>query len=70
MADTKRTNTLARLLAENIAVDLCTNGADEKATRLVLELEDGRDGGGRCYANVVNTIHKSIAAAYPFMDIK
>ena len=33
-------------LAEWIVSDLFTNGVGQKAKRLVLELEDGRDGGG------------------------
>lgn len=33
-------------LARKIAADLFTNGAGEHARRLVLELEDGRNGGG------------------------
>ena len=33
-------------IAQEIADDLFTNGFGEKASRLVLELADGRDGGG------------------------
>jgi hypothetical protein len=39
-------NELLGALAEEITDRLFTNGANEKARRLVLELKDGRNGGG------------------------
>lgn len=38
--------TWRELLADQIVEDLFKNRAGQKAKRLVLELEDGRDGGG------------------------
>lgn len=33
-----------------------TNGSGEKAKRIVLELPDKRDGGGRCESSVIDCI--------------
>ena len=42
----RKKKTWKDLLAEEIVEALFTNVQGEKAKRLVLELEDGRDGGG------------------------
>lgn len=44
------------LIAAAIADRLMTNGNGDVAIRLVLELPDGRDGGGRCRAAVIKTV--------------
>lgn len=46
----------AEKLAKEIAEDLMTNGEGHKAERLVLELKEGRDGGGRCFGSVRDVI--------------
>ena len=43
-------------ISERIAEKLFTNGGGEKAQRLVLELPDGKDGGGWCKRAVVDVI--------------
>jgi len=47
MSQDKINEALERI-AERIADGLFTNGAHQHASRLVLELNDGRDGGGWC----------------------
>lgn len=49
-------------LAAKIADDLFTNGCDEKAERLVLELPNGRDGGGWCKQAVADRILQALNA--------
>jgi len=43
-------------LAHRIAERLFTNGANQRAGRLVLEMVGGHDGGGWCYDAVVAQI--------------
>lgn len=50
--------TANRLVAEQIAADLFENGAGQHAKRLVIELPDGRDGGGWCEGAVVDRVAK------------
>lgn len=67
MADTaERTTVFGHELAERIAHDICTNGAGVTANRIMLK--DGRDGGGRSYVNLVDTIRATLAAV--FMEAK
>lgn len=47
-----------RELAEAIAKRLFTNGAEQVAERLVLELPGGRDGGGWCQKAAEDQIEK------------
>lgn len=42
----RKKKTWKELLADEIVKDLFQNGHGGKAKRLVLELEDGKDGGG------------------------
>ncbi len=42
----RKKKTWKELLAEEIVEELFKNGAGQKAKRLVLELENGKDGGG------------------------
>lgn len=42
----RKKKTWKELLADEIVKTLFVNGAGQKAKRLVLELEDGKDGGG------------------------
>lgn len=49
-------------VAEKIANYLFTNGAGEKAQRLVLELEDGSNGGGWCREAVKTVIVAKLKA--------
>jgi len=51
-------------LSERIAKELMTNGAGEEAQRLVLELPDGRDGGGWCKQSVIDTIETILQADF------
>jgi hypothetical protein len=54
-------HTLAdRAIAEQIAAELFVNGSGEKARRLVLELEDGRNGGGWCKEAIVDRVADAI----------
>jgi len=46
--------------AVEIAEKLFTNGMDQKAKRLVLELESGADGGGWCKQAVIDLIADSL----------
>lgn len=48
-------------IAKRIAKHLFTNGANERATRLVLQLPDGRDGGGWCEKAVRDSIARMLA---------
>ncbi len=52
-------------LAEIITESLFTNGAGQKAKRLVLELENGKDGGGLCKEAVVGVIERELADQQP-----
>lgn len=45
-------------LAKQITDELFTNGIGERAKRLVLELEDGKDGGGWCKEAVEDVIER------------
>jgi len=45
-------------LSEIIAERLFTNGAGHKAQRLVLEMENGSDGGGWCKKTVIDQIDR------------
>ena len=45
-------------LAERIARVLFRNGLGHRARRLVLELENGKDGGGWCKQAVIDQIEK------------
>lgn len=47
-------------LARRITKKLFVNGFGDQATRLVLELENGRDGGGWCEEAVVDVIRDTI----------
>lgn len=47
-------------LAEKIADDLFTNHWGDKAKRLMLILEDGRDGGGWCKQAVIDRIERAL----------
>jgi hypothetical protein len=49
-----------RELAEKIALELCTNNADQTAERLQLRLAGDRDGGGRSYRNVVLVVENML----------
>lgn len=42
----RKKKTWRELLADEIVEALFVNGAGQKGKRLILELEDGRDGGG------------------------
>ncbi len=53
-------NKLKAEIAKQIADELFENGAGEKATTLVLRLEDGRDGGGWCKQAVIDIIKESL----------
>ena len=59
---TEKGNTMdtIREIAEAIADSLMTNGNEERAERLVLELPDGRDGGGWCRSSVVSTAENEL----------
>lgn len=52
--------TANRQLAQWIAADLFTNGNGDVAKRLVMELEDGREGGGWGIKPAVDRIEKII----------
>ena len=45
-------------VAESIVDDLMTNGNGDKADRLVLELPDGRDGGGWSRSAAIDRVAK------------
>lgn len=49
-------------LAERIAGELMRNGNGDIADRLVLELPNGKDGGGHCRESVAGVIHKMISS--------
>ena len=49
-----------KTIAKKIADELFTNGSNEKAKRLVLELENGKDGGGWCKGAVIDIIKKHL----------
>lgn len=57
---TTRKPTANRMLAMRIAAELFTNGNGNVAKRLVLELEDGRNGGGWAITAAVDRIEKLI----------
>lgn len=67
MAKTPKKDAI-RTLAEQIATDLFTNGANEKADRLVLMHEPngtaspGRNLGGLCFSAAVGRIEKILRA--------
>ena len=50
----------ANKLADEIVEYLFVNGIGSKAQRLVLELEDGKDGGGWCKAAVRDVVVRVI----------
>jgi hypothetical protein len=50
----------ARKLAEKIADELFTNGQNQVAQRLVIELPGKQDGGGWCRISVVGIIARNI----------
>ena len=52
-------------LASYIADKLLTNGFGEKADRLVLMTNDGKNLGGRCKASIRDVIRDAILAAMP-----
>lgn len=54
-----------RRLAEKIAAELFTNGSGDVAKRLVLELEDGRTGGGWAIRPMVDLIETLIGETQP-----
>lgn len=54
---------MVRALAESIARGLFTNGFGEHAGRLVLELDDGRNGGGWSELAVADAIEKKLLEA-------
>jgi len=54
--------TNARKLAGKIADELMTNGAGDKAQRLVMELKDGRDAGGWCRNAVIIVVERILEA--------
>jgi len=56
------TAALTRGVAEQIADDLFRNGSGQKAERLVLELSDGRNGGGWCRRAVVDRVNAKLRA--------
>lgn len=47
-------------LAAEIADDLFTNGSGQKSTRLVMELPDGKDGGGWCHQALTSRVAKHL----------
>ncbi len=49
-----------RLIADQIARDLFTNGNGDFADRLVFELRDGGNGGGWAFGPMVNRIEKKL----------
>ena len=57
---------LAYQIADEIVAALFTNGAKQKASRLVLELENGRNGGGWGYRpardHIADVVEKHIAS--------
>lgn len=55
-------STDTRDLAKEIAADLFTNGLGQHARRLVLELENGHNGGGWCERAVVDRIRGHLAS--------
>ena len=52
-------------LAEEIIKRLFTNGAGQKARRLVLELDDGREGGGWCATAARDQIVEALRRSRP-----
>ena len=50
-------------IAKQIADELFKNGAGDEAKRLVLELENGRDGGGWGKQVVINIIKEHLEVA-------
>lgn len=55
---TSETQTQAPTIAEQIVEVLFRNGFGEKARRLVLELENGGNGGGWCRGAVIDRINR------------
>lgn len=54
-----------RALAEHVVDTLCCNGAGERASRLVLELPDGRDGGGWGRLAAIDAVAKVLRTLLP-----
>ena len=54
---------LLAYLIEQVVDDLMTSGNGDKATRLVLSLEDGRDGGGWARRALQDRIRKTLTQA-------
>jgi hypothetical protein len=52
-----------RKIAEEIANNLFTNGSNEVAERLVLELSDKRDGGGLARGVVIDRVEEILSRA-------
>jgi len=52
----------ARERATLVVEELFTNGFGDKAQRLVLEMEDGRDGGGLSRAPIIDRIEAALLA--------
>lgn len=61
VARRKQRDPKLRALAERIARDLFTNGGGERAQRFVLELPDGRNGGGWIEAAAADRIEDALA---------
>ena len=49
-------------IAEKIVTRLFTNGFGEEAERLVLELPNGHESGGRCKQSAIDVVNEEIAA--------
>jgi len=64
----KTTDTLLNELAERIAKRLFVNGCGEHAKRLVLELDNGRDGGGWCESAVRDQVAAELAGIGAVLD--
>ncbi len=58
----KAESVLMNLLCTRIVDELFINGNGQRAQRLILELEDGKDGGGWCREAVKSIILKHINA--------
>lgn len=52
-------------VAREIADDLFRNGGGQVAERLVLELPDGREGGGWCHSAAIDRIATILQASIP-----
>lgn len=53
---------MCREIARAVAAELMRNGNGDSAKRLVLELENGRDGGGWCRAAVESRVEAVVKA--------